>query len=262
MSGIKGVTASRKSSSARIGGLNEESFPRNLRGWKKYNRLVGFLQWKRAVINITTGYNRQPGQLLRNFARLYHRERVWCNNFLTFNSDTRTFGDRQVSSKKQAEDRESKSGNFSVLHRGSHLFHRKQKAQDKLDNLAAKPFFSWDYQPGLASSHPLSLSLSLSFAREWRCATLVPFPADNTYILALPRPPPIPVVLLVVSPSRSLLRAQLRNLVVWHPRSLEWQTARSEGLTFAERMKRRNVYLFARTLARSRYLRNAEYLGV
>jgi len=50
------------------------------------------------------------------------------NNFLTtFNSNARL-------EKKREKER-------SDLQPGLHLFHRKQKAQDKLDNLAAKPFF-------------------------------------------------------------------------------------------------------------------------
>lgn len=62
---------------------------------------------------------------------------------------------------------------------GLHHFHSKQKAQDKLDNLAAKPFFLGIISSSSLLSHP-------SRERMLR-ATLVPFPADNTYILSLSR---------------------------------------------------------------------------
>lgn len=75
--------------------------------------------------------------------------------------------------------------------RGLHHFHSKQKAQDKLDNLAAKPFFLGIISSSSLLSHP-------SRERMLR-ATLVPFPADNTYILSLSRSLPILVVPSLVS---------------------------------------------------------------
>lgn len=130
-----------------------------------------------------------------------------------------------------------------------HLFHREQKAQDKLDNLAAKPFFLGIISSSSLLSHP-SRARNVAQPSSHFLQTIPTswlFPGFHRF-------PPFPLsFLFVVLLSRSHLHPALR-LVVWHPPSLEWQTARSEGLTFAERMKHRNVYLFIRTLMRAKLL--------
>lgn len=130
----------------------------------------------------------------------------------------------------------------------------KKRKISSADNLAAKPFFLGIISSSSLLSHP-SRARNVAQPSSHFLQTI-----PTSWLLpGLRRSPPL---LSVVSLSRSHPRAA-PQLVVWHPRSLEWQTARSEGLTFAERMKRRNVYLFVRTLSweRSRYLRNVKYLA-
>lgn len=141
---------------------------------------------------------------------------------------------------------------------GLHHFHSKQKAQDKLDNLAAKPFFLEIISSSSLLSHP-------SRERMLR-ATLVPFPADNTYILSLSRSLPTLVVPtpcfsllpLFLAPSFARLRISLSGIPkVWNdrqrgPRGWRLPNGWNAGTYICS---------FGPSWARNRYLRNVKCLA-
>lgn len=146
-------------------------------------------------------------------------------------------------SNQRERERERGTGTLAVSYIAGRLSSvREQKAQDKLDNLAAKPFFSRDYQPELAPFSPfLSFSLSLPLFLSPlvpRSLFLSPSRANGVAQPSFHFPQTIPTSWLLPAPSGadprcpprcsalfslalSRARAEIRSPVVWHPRSLE-----------------------------------------
>lgn len=139
-----------------------------------------------------------PGSL-RNFFRP-------SNNFLTtFNSNARS-----------PSEKKSGRGNAMTYSLGCISSIGEQKAQDKLDNLAAKPFLSQDYQLELAPLASLSRNVaqpSSHFLQTIPTSRLFPGLHRSSSLA-----PPVSLCCF----ARSLALSQSApQLVVWHPRGPE-----------------------------------------
>lgn len=142
-----------------------------------------------------------PGSL-RNFFRP-------SNNFLTtFDSNARS-----------PSEKKSGRGNAMTYGLGCISSIGEQKAQDKLDNLAAKPFLSQDYQLELALlSHPFRETLRNPrpiSCRQYLHPGLFPGLHRSSSLA-----PPVSLCCFARSLARTLAHSA-PQLVVWHPRGLE-----------------------------------------